>query len=108
MSVLLSKNKIQIYRLKRPLTSSMQKSQEISFNENFRTEILWDKIIFRTADTTIVKVKLLDEVKIYTNDSIPINLADNLIVKATKNSKGEWVFVKLFIFLNMEKICLWV
>ncbi|MGA6118702.1 DUF6973 domain-containing protein [Sphingobacterium anhuiense] len=70
-------------------------SEERSFNENFRTEILWNNVTFRTADTAIVKVKLLDDVKIYTNDSIPVNLAENLIVKAAKNSKGEWIFVKV-------------
>ncbi|REC62260.1 hypothetical protein DRF65_11140 [Chryseobacterium pennae] len=73
-------------------------SEEKSFNENFRTKILWDNIVYRTADTAIMKVKLLDDVRIYTNDSIPINLSENLIVKATKRPTGEWEFVKV-IFL---------
>jgi len=68
---------------------------ERSFNKNYRTEILWDKAIFKTADTAIIKVKLLEDVRIYTNDSIPVNMSDNLVVKATKNTKGEWVFVKV-------------
>ncbi|WP_426477529.1 DUF6973 domain-containing protein [Chryseobacterium sp. CBSDS_008] len=71
------------------------KSKERSFNKNFRTEILWNNVTYRTADTAIVKVKLLDDVKIYTNDSIPVRLDENLIVKAIKNSKGEWIFVKV-------------
>lgn len=74
---------------------SRLKSGEGNFNENFRTKIQWEDVTFRTADTAILRVKPLDDVKIYTNDSIPLNMAENLIIKATKNSKGEWDFVKV-------------
>lgn len=74
------------------------KYDDLSFNENFRTEVSWENIKFKTADTAIIPVKTLEDVKVYTNDSIPLDLNNNLIIKATKNEKGEWQFVKV-IFL---------
>ncbi|KMQ64456.1 hypothetical protein IVN40_05300 [Chryseobacterium indologenes] len=66
-----------------------------NFSKNFNTQILWDSVTFKTADTAIVRVKLLSDVKIFTNDSIPVDLSNNLILKATKNQKREWDFVKV-------------
>lgn len=74
------------------------KYNDLSFNENFRTEISWDDIKFRTADTAIIPVKTIEDISVYTNDSIPVDLNNNLIIKATKKQDGEWQFVKV-IFL---------
>ncbi|WP_051959923.1 DUF6973 domain-containing protein [Sphingobacterium sp. ML3W] len=82
---------------------SASKGNSLSFNDNFKSKILWNTAEFRGTDTAIVKVELLNDVKVYTNDSIPVDMSRNLIVKATKSADGNWQFVKVIYLPEQGK-----